>query len=108
MHCHLLLAQTHYLEGDIDGAVQSASFVQRLDPEDGRANILLCQVYLHQNKLSSARLALDEAVAASFKTRNLMKYHIVNAQVLLAENRLLETKHVSSSRFTLAASHLIL
>lgn len=95
VYCNLLLAQTLFLQGDMEGATQSACVVQRIDPEEGRASLILCQVYMHQNKLTSARLTLDEAIAGSFTIRKLTQYHIVNGQILLAENRLSDSKHVS-------------
>lgn len=95
IRCQLLLAQAQYLEGSFDAVMQRASAVQHTNPGDGQASLLLCQVYLHKKNISGARIALDEAVAASFSIRDLPCYHIVNAQVLMAEGRLDEAKNVS-------------
>lgn len=96
VRCQLLLAQAQYLEGNFEAVVQRASTVQQTCPGDGQASLLLCQVYLHMKKIPGARIALDEAVAASFSIRDLPCYHIVNAQVLMAEGRLDEAKTVSA------------
>ncbi|GMH34337.1 hypothetical protein BSKO_02171 [Bryopsis sp. KO-2023] len=92
LQCHILLAQAHFLDGNMEAAMRMASELQRLNPGESRAHLLVCRIYLHQGKLSSARLALDEAVGASFAVRQLPSYHIVNAEVLMAEESLDEAK----------------
>jgi len=84
----LLLARVLFLNGELDAAQRKAAEILRNNPEEVGAQLLICSVYAHQDKPDLALNALDHAVSSSFSVRETPLYHIVNARVLMAANRL--------------------
>lgn len=47
-------------------------------------HLLICSIYVHQDKPQLAMSALDQAVSSNFSVRETPIYHIVNSKVLIA------------------------
>eukprot|EP00983_Pelagomonas_calceolata_P089788 1157346-Pelagomonas_calceolata.AAC.10 len=57
-----------------------------------------CSIYLYQDKPQLALAALDQAVSSNFAIREFPLYHVVNAKVLMASERLEEARKCTHSQ----------
>ncbi|MEW5313286.1 MAG: hypothetical protein WDW38_004868 [Sanguina aurantia] len=92
IECQMLHARSLYLNGNLEAAQRKASDVLRVNPEEFTAHLLICSVYVHQDKASLALSALDQAVSANFTVRETPLFHIVNAKVLLSSGKVEECR----------------
>lgn len=106
--CQLLNAKALYLNHNLDAAQRKAADVLRCSPDEYAAHLLVVSIFVHQGKPGEAMGALEQAVSANFGIRDTPLYHVVNAQVLMAANRLDEARKVRLlSSFELFAPLLI-
>ncbi|PNW81978.1 hypothetical protein CHLRE_06g268800v5 [Chlamydomonas reinhardtii] len=97
----LLHARALYLNGNLDGALRKAGEILRMNPEESSAHLLICSVYVAQDKPELAVSALDQAVSSNFAIRETPLYHVVQAKVLVANNKLDDAKRVLESAMNL-------
>ncbi len=57
-------------------------------------HLLICSIYVHQDKPQLAMASLDQAVSSNFAVRETPLYHIVNAKVLIASNKMEDARKV--------------
>lgn len=69
MECSLLYARTLFLAGSLDAAQRKAADVLRSNADEYNAHLLICSVYVAQEKPDLALSALDQAVSANFAVR---------------------------------------
>jgi tetratricopeptide repeat protein 21B len=60
LDAQLLAARAMYLGGNLDAAQRKASEVLRVNPEAYMVHLLVCSIYLHQDKPQLAMAALDQ------------------------------------------------
>ncbi|KAG1671374.1 hypothetical protein FOA52_002984 [Chlamydomonas sp. UWO 241] len=101
LDAQLLSARVLYLSGSLDAAQRKAADVLRTNPDAYMVHLLICSVYVHQDKPTLAMAALDQAVSANFSVRETPLYHIVNAKVLIASNKLEDARKVLESAINL-------
>ncbi|MEW5298948.1 MAG: hypothetical protein WDW36_002017 [Sanguina aurantia] len=101
IECQMLHARALYLNGSLEAAQRKASDVLRVNPEEFTAHLLICSVYVHQDKASLALSALDQAVSANFTVRETPLFHIVNAKVLLSSGKVEECRRVLDAAMSL-------
>ncbi|KXZ45770.1 hypothetical protein GPECTOR_50g563 [Gonium pectorale] len=97
----LLHARALYLNGSLDAALRKAGEILHCNPEESSAHLLICSVYVAQDKPEPALSALDQAVSSNFAVRETPLYHVVQSKVLLANNKLEEAKRVLESAMNL-------
>ncbi|GLC77752.1 hypothetical protein PLESTB_000959000 [Pleodorina starrii] len=97
----LLHARALYLNGSLDAALRKAGEILRMNPEDSGAHLLICSVYVAQDKPDLAVSALDQAVSSNFAVRETPLYHVVQSRVLVANGKLEEAKRVLESAMNL-------
>lgn len=97
----LLHARALYLNGVLDAALRKAGDILRMNPEESSAHLLICSVYVAQDKADLAVSALDQAVSSNFAVRETPLYHVVQSKVLLANNKLDEAKRVLEAAMNL-------
>ncbi|KAI8469287.1 MAG: intraflagellar transport protein [Monoraphidium minutum] len=90
----LLYARALYLNGALDAAARKAADALRGDPGDAAPQLLLVSICVRQGRASEAMDALEAAVAVNFGIRDAPLYHVVHAQVLVANGRLEDAKKV--------------
>jgi len=101
LDAQLLSARALYLNGSLDAAQRKAADVLRTNPEAYMVHLLICSIYVHQDKPQLAMAALDQAVSANFAVRETPLYHIVNAKVLIASNKLEDARKVLEAAINL-------
>ncbi|GIL85609.1 hypothetical protein Vretimale_13293 [Volvox reticuliferus] len=97
----LLHARALYLNGLLDAALRKAGEILRMNPEDSGAHLLICSVYVAQDKPDLAVSALDQAVSSNFAVRETPLYHVVQSKVLIANSKLDDAKRVLESAMNL-------
>jgi tetratricopeptide repeat protein 21B len=90
----LLGSRTLYLNGSLDAAARKAAEVLRTNCDSTQAALLVVSVHVRQGRPADAMAALEAAVSANFSIRETPLYHVVHAQVLVANGRLEEAKKV--------------
>ena len=93
----LLYARALYLNANFEAAQRKALDVLRGCPEDMSAHLLVVSTYVHQGRPADALAALEGAVSSNFGIRDTPLYHVVNAEVLVANGRLEEARKVGIS-----------
>ncbi|KAL6760145.1 intraflagellar transport protein [Haematococcus lacustris] len=96
-----LAARTLYLAGQLEAAQRKAQDLLRTTPQDSSVHLLMCSVYLHQQKPQLAMASLEQAVSANFAVRETALYAIVHARVLLASGELDEARKVLEAAMNL-------
>ncbi|EFJ52945.1 hypothetical protein VOLCADRAFT_78980 [Volvox carteri f. nagariensis] len=97
----LLHARALYLNGALDAALRKAGEILRMNPEESGAHLLICSVYVAQDKPDLALSALDQAVSSNFAVRETPLYHVVQSKVLIANGKLEDAKRVLESAMNL-------
>ncbi|KAG2502129.1 hypothetical protein HYH03_000619 [Edaphochlamys debaryana] len=97
----LLHAKALYLNGNLDMAARKAGEILRTNPEESSAHLLICSVFVAQDKPDLALSALDQAVSSNFTVRETPLYHVVQSKVLLANNKLEDAKRVLEAAMNL-------
>jgi len=101
MESQLLLARGMYLNGSLDAAQRKAADILRYNPEEYSVHLLICSVYVYQEKPQLAMSALDQAVSSNFSVRETPLFHIVNAKVLMASGKMEEARKVLETAMNL-------
>lgn len=91
----LLYARTLYLNGSMDAAARKAASLLGSNQHSTQAALLVVSIHLRQGRAADAMSALEAAVSANFGIRDTPLYHVVHAQVLMANGQLGEARKVS-------------
>lgn len=90
----LLYARTLYLNGAMDAAARKAANILGSNRDSTQAALLVVNIHLRQGRAADAMAALEAAVSANFGIREAPLYHVVHAQVLMANGQLEEARKV--------------
>lgn len=60
LEAQLLNARALYLNGNLDAAQRKAADVLRISPDAYMVHLLVCSIYVHQDKPQLAMAALDQ------------------------------------------------
>eukprot|EP00798_Chlamydomonas_sp_ICE-L_P019308 gene19309-25961_t len=101
LECQILQARALYLNGNLDAAQRKSADILNTNPEEYTVHLLICNVYVYQDKPQLAMSALDQAVSSNFAVRETPMYHIVNAKVLMASDKLDDARKVLESAMNL-------
>lgn len=93
----LLYARTLFLNGAMDAAARKAANILGSSRDSTQAALLVVSIHLRQARASEAMAALEAAVSANFGIREAPLYHVVNAQVLVANGQLEEARKVNKA-----------
>lgn len=105
----LLYARTLYLNGSMDAAARKAANILGSNHSSTQAALLVVSIHLRQGRPADAMAALEAAVSANFSIREAPVYHVLHAQVLMANGQLEEARKVSQGhgqQSLLDASHM--
>lgn len=91
----LLYARTLYLNGSMDAAARKAASILGSNQHSTQAALLVVSIHLRQGRAADAMSALEAAVSANFGIRDTPLYHVVHAQVLMANRQLGEARKVN-------------
>jgi tetratricopeptide repeat protein 21B len=93
----LLYARTLFLNGALDAAARKAASILRANRDSTQAALLVVSIHLRQERPTDALAALESAVSANFGIREAPLYHVVHAQVLMANGQLEGARQVLES-----------
>ncbi|KAG6540817.1 hypothetical protein Mapa_017794 [Marchantia paleacea] len=80
---HLMLAEVLIQLDEFDSAQCTLQVALGLDPTFAAAQLLLSQVQVQLKKYDMARQSLEQALSDNFMVRETVKYHVLQAQILL-------------------------
>ena len=100
----LLYARTLFLNGAMDAAARKAATILGNNQRSTQAALLVVDIHLRQGRAGEAMAALEAAVSANFAIRDAPLYHVVHAQVLLANGQLEEARKVGIRQWPAAAT----
>jgi tetratricopeptide repeat protein 21B len=89
-----LYARTLYLNGSLDAAARKAANITGNNHTSTQAALLVVSIHLRQGRAAEAMAALEAAVSANFGIRETPLYHVVHAEVLMANGQLEEARKV--------------
>jgi tetratricopeptide repeat protein 21B len=96
----LLYARTLYLNGSMEAAARKAASILGSNANSTQAALLVVSIHLRQGRAAAAMSALEAAVSANFGIRDTPLYHVVHAQVLMANGQLEEARKVGTTTKT--------
>lgn len=94
----LLYARTLYLNGSLEAAARKAANIPGNNHSSTQAALLVVSIQLRQGRAAEAMAALEAAVSANFGIRETPLYHVVHAEVLIANGQLEEARKVGHWR----------
>jgi tetratricopeptide repeat protein 21B len=97
----LLYARTLYLNGSMEAAARKAASILGSNANSTQAALLVVSIHLRQGRAAAAMSALEAAVSANFGIRDTPLYHVVHAQVLMANGQLEEARKVGTRSLSL-------
>ncbi|CAB4063816.1 TTC21B [Lepeophtheirus salmonis] len=102
---HFLASKAKFLSGDTKSALNSLeNILDKLDPSDSEAYLLMAQINMHEGDFSQAQKNLEIGLSFNFQVQNHPMYHLINAKVLKENESINEAVNTLKTALTILES----